>query len=68
MEHRRIRRTLTVLDDFAEADRRDREYWHALTPRDRLRHLDELRRTNYGDDAAAGRLQRVLEVARLPRG
>ncbi len=43
----------------------DREYWHARSPRERLRHIDLLRRINYGDRATA-RLQRVLGIAQRP--
>jgi len=64
----RVERTLTVVEGFAEAERQDRAYWHAQDPLTRLQHLEELRRINHGDDAVSGRLQRVLEVARRPRG
>ena len=40
----------------------DRAYWLSKTPEERLRHIETLRRINYGDQATA-RLQRVLEIA-----
>jgi hypothetical protein len=39
-----------------------RAYWHARTPHERLRHVEILRRMNYGNRATA-RLQRVFAVA-----
>ena len=39
----------------------DLEYWANATPEDRLRHIEFLRRLNYGR-RATGRLQRVLSV------
>ena len=49
--------TLGVEDD-------DREYWHSRTPHERLRHLEFLRRVNYGYQPTE-RIQRVLEVAQF---
>jgi hypothetical protein len=40
-------------------------YWLARTPHERLRHVEILRRMNYGPDATA-RLQRILETASGP--
>jgi len=42
----------------------DRNYWFARDPIERIRHIEVLRRINYGHRAAAG-LQRVLEVKDL---
>ena len=36
------------------------EYWHSRTPEERFEALELLRRIVYGEDAATGRLQRVL--------
>ena len=41
-------------------------YWLAQTPRARLRHIEILRRINYGHRTTA-RLQRVLEIAQLEK-
>ena len=43
----------------------DGAYWRAQTPAARLRHVEFLRRLNYGEAATSGRLKRVLEVVRL---
>ena len=48
---------------LAEGDARDRAWWWAQTPAFRLQTIQHLREVNYGD-AATGRLQRVLEIAR----
>jgi hypothetical protein len=38
----------------------DKDYWLAKTPADRLRHIEFLRRINYGISATS-KLQRILE-------
>lgn len=38
----------------------DKAYWLARSPQERLRHIEHLRRLNYGHRATE-RLQRVLE-------
>jgi hypothetical protein len=61
----RIDRTaISVSDDFV--DHETRQWWHAQTAARRLQHMLVLRALNYGDRASS-RLQRVLEVAELPR-
>lgn len=40
-------------------------YWHSRSPAERLRHVQALRRINYGG-LADGRMERVLEVVPLP--
>ena len=50
--------SVTPLDEQSE----DKKYWLSRTPGERLRHMEVLRRINYGDAATAG-LQRVLEIA-----
>jgi len=54
------RRAVSVVTGFDH--RADDEWWWARTPAERLEYMEHLRRMNYGD-AAAGRLQRVLEIA-----
>lgn len=39
----------------------DKDYWFGRDPIERLRHIEILRRINYGYRAAS-RLQRVLEI------
>jgi hypothetical protein len=50
--------TVAALEDAPD----DRAYWLLRTPHERLRHVEILRRINYGHRATA-RLQRVLEFA-----
>jgi len=57
------RTALSVSSSFAEAEAETVAWWHSRTPEERLRQVEELRRLNYGAQAA-GRLQRVLEIAR----
>jgi hypothetical protein len=46
----------------------DREYWWRQSPEVRLAALETMRQVVYGYDPAAGRLQRLLELAqRAPR-
>ncbi len=52
--------TVGNLDDSAER----RAYWHSRTPAERWAAMEEMRRINYGEHAATGRLQRLLEVAK----
>lgn len=70
-----IRRTLaslkidktafSVTPLFDNAD--EKAYWLSRSPQERLRHIEILRRINYGDQATA-RLQRVLELAQREEG
>jgi hypothetical protein len=46
-------------------DEEERAYWRSRTPDERIRHMETLRRINYGA-AAEGRLRRVLEVVIAP--
>jgi hypothetical protein len=43
------------------------QYWLSRPVAERLRALEHLRRISYGHTVAAGRLQRVFEVAKLER-
>jgi hypothetical protein len=56
------RSVVKVFSSHAEADAADKAYWLSRTPHERLRHMEILRRINYGPRACA-RLQRVLEFA-----
>lgn len=56
------RTAFKVFSSIAEAEADERAYWHSRTPEERLRHVEFLRRLNYGHRATE-RLQRVLEVA-----
>ncbi|MGZ8898697.1 MAG: hypothetical protein ACXW3Z_01260 [Limisphaerales bacterium] len=61
-----MEKTLRLLT-HEEAAREDREYWWSRTPEERLRHVEELRVKNYGEDVINQRLQRVLSVSDRPR-
>lgn len=54
------RAVLKVASLVDESD--ERIYWLSRTPHERLRHMELLRRINYGNKATT-RLQRVLEFA-----
>lgn len=54
------RAVLKVASLVEESD--ERIYWLSRTPHERLRHMELLRRINYGNKATT-RLQRVLEFA-----
>jgi len=43
-------------------------FWHAQTPQARLEALEFMRQVMYGEDAATGRLQRILAVAERAPG
>jgi hypothetical protein len=43
------------------------QYWLSRPIVERLQALERLRRISYGHTVATGRLQRILEVARLER-
>ena len=48
--------SLSPLDEHSD----EKTYWLSRTPHERLRHVEMLRRINYGDQATA-RIQRVLD-------
>jgi hypothetical protein len=54
------RTVLSVTSLSKPAD--DRTFWLSRTPQERVRHIEVLRRLNYGNRATE-RLQRVLESA-----
>jgi hypothetical protein len=56
------RSVVRVFSSHAEADAADKAYWLSRSPHERLRHMEILRRMNYGPRASA-RLQRILEFA-----
>jgi len=43
-------------------DETSKEYWLSQSPQDRIRHIETLRRINYGSRATE-RLQRFFEIA-----
>jgi hypothetical protein len=58
------RTAFAVVPLFEEPD--EKAYWLSRTGQERLRHIEMLRRINYGSRATS-RLQRVLELAEHPR-
>ena len=46
----------------------DDAYWQSRPPADRIRAIQINRQAAYGKSNATGRLQRVLEVVKRPRG
>lgn len=60
------RTKISVFSSFEESEKADREYWLSRTPEERLRHMELLRRLNYGPRATE-RLQRVLRVTKYER-
>jgi hypothetical protein len=66
MESHSVDRTAYRIDALSgESD--ERQYWKSCTPLERLAALELMRQINYGYDPATVRLQRVLEIAKLPR-
>ena len=60
------RSSFSTFESFEEADDSDkRERWN-LTPEERLRILERLRRSQYPDGESAPRLQGILESVEFP--
>ena len=60
----KTRLTVSSLDDYEEEEKR---YWLSCEPAVRLNAIEINRRMVYGTDRTTARLQRVLEIADLPR-
>jgi hypothetical protein len=58
--------TVEVFETFEEAEAKDRAYWLAKTPIERLAACELLRQITYGYDPATARLPRSFEI--LERG
>ncbi|MEX0655693.1 MAG: hypothetical protein WD534_15720 [Phycisphaeraceae bacterium] len=63
----RMDRSAFTVTTFQDAERQQRAMWHAMSPQQRLEMLEYLRQVNYGYDACARRLQRVLEASQRER-
>jgi hypothetical protein len=64
-----MEKVFTVVHSFEEADRADKEYYHRLTPLERLDILLELnRRWPQIDASTPERLQRVYKIIKRPSG
>ena len=48
---------------FGEADAELRAYWQSRTPQERMEALEELRISNYGEEAINARIPRVFGVS-----
>ena len=46
-------------------EKSDLNFWLSRTAAERIAAIEMMRRINYGNDAATGRLQRIFEVAEL---
>jgi hypothetical protein len=66
MEFRLDRTAFEIVSSFEEAEAKDREYWIAKTPLERLAACELLRQMTYGYDPATARLPRSFEI--LERG
>jgi hypothetical protein len=52
------KKSFSVLSLLDQSD--DKDFWFAMDPIERLRHIEVLRRINYGHSATS-RLQRIFE-------
>jgi hypothetical protein len=66
MQFRLDRTAFEIVSSFEEAEARDREYWLAKTPLERLAACELLRQMTYGYDPVTARLPRSFEI--LERG
>jgi hypothetical protein len=57
-----------VFESFAAAEIRDRNYWLAKTPIERLASCELLRQITYGYDPATARLPRSFEILKRGEG
>jgi len=57
--HARFRK-FGAYKDFAEAEAQLRAYWRSRTPQERMEALEELRISNYGQEAVDARIQRIF--------
>ena len=62
MEMPKLDKTILTVGPLDDTEER-RAYWLSRTPAERLAAMEQMRRINYGEHAATGRLQRLLEVA-----
>lgn len=61
-EIRLDRNKLRVVRSVEKAETVEAEYWRQTTVKERLQHIERLRRLNYGDRATQ-RLQRVVRIS-----
>jgi hypothetical protein len=58
------RRAISVASLHDPSD--ETAYWLSRSPAERIEAIEAMRRIIYGDDPAATRLQRLLEIAQCP--
>ncbi|TAL34424.1 MAG: hypothetical protein EPN93_11920 [Spirochaetes bacterium] len=63
----RMNKRALSITDLKSAHDDDVSYWLAKPPQERFIALEILRRRLFPHDAVSGRLQRLLEIAELPR-
>lgn len=54
---------LKIVNRIEDSVADDNKYWENTTIKERLQHIERLRRLNYGTRAAA-RLQRVIQIVK----
>ena len=59
----RLDKTKLRIISFAEKDAEEIEYWKNASLKERLQHIERLRRLNYGV-RATGHIQRVIRVVK----
>jgi hypothetical protein len=62
----RINKNALIITDLHD-DSEERQYWLSQTIADRLNAIEYNRRMVYGSHRTSSRLQRVFEIAELPR-
>ena len=63
MAERVLKPVVSFSRGFAEADARQRAFWHSRTPEERWWHLEYLRELNYGPAPTSARLPRIPRVS-----
>ena len=65
-QKKRVRRkyqNIAITSGFKDIEAEDKTYWFSQEPINRIRHIETLRKINYGKDASR-RLQIIFEVAK----
>lgn len=57
-----VDRSVIAISSLSGNNTDSKDYWLSRPPQERIRHIEELRRINYGNRASE-RLQRFFEVA-----
>ena len=65
MQTARINRSQIVIAKKDTLDRNDKEYWNRASIEEKLQTITFLRECFYGEEATAGRLQRVHTMLKL---